>query len=53
MNTKVWILCMAILSSGFIGCSKKQALSPEDTALLKSGNRGNFVDGVVRFQAQF
>ncbi len=44
MNIKVWIMCMAILSAGFIGCSKKQALSPEDTALLKGGNRGNFVN---------
>ena len=45
MNTKVWVVCMAILSAGFIGCSKKQALSPEDTALLKGGNRGTFVNG--------
>ncbi|MEK9773264.1 MAG: OmpA family protein [Opitutae bacterium] len=45
MNTKVWLLCVAVLSAGFIGCSKKQALSPEDTALLKGGNRGNFVTG--------
>jgi len=47
MNTKVWVVCMAILSAGFIGCSKKQALSPEDTALLKGGNRGTFVNGGV------
>jgi len=48
MNNKVWILCMAILSAGFIGCSKKQALSPEDTALLKGANRGTFVNGVAQ-----
>jgi peptidoglycan-associated lipoprotein len=46
MNNKVWLLSMAILSSVFIGCSKKQALSPEDTALLKGGDRGTFVAGV-------
>jgi peptidoglycan-associated lipoprotein len=38
-------LCVALLSAGFIGCSKKQALSPEDTALLKGGTRGTFVNG--------
>ena len=43
MKTKVWLLCSTILSIGFIGCAKKQALSPEDTALLKGGNRGTFV----------
>lgn len=43
MNKNVWLIGVAILSAGFIGCSKKQALSPEDTALLKGGNRGNFV----------
>ena len=45
MNKNVWLIGVAILSAGFIGCSKKQALSPEDTALLKGGNRGNFVTG--------
>lgn len=45
MNSKVWLLCLAVLSAGFIGCSKKQALSPEDTALLKGADRGNFVTG--------
>ena len=45
MKTNVWLLCMAILSAGFIGCAKKQGLSPEDTALLKNGDRGNFVTG--------
>ena len=47
MNKNVWLIGMAILSAGFIGYPKKQALSPEDTALLKSGNRGNFVNGVA------
>ena len=45
MKSNVWLLCVALLSAGFIGCSKKQALSPEDTALLKGGNRGTFVNG--------
>jgi peptidoglycan-associated lipoprotein len=44
MNNKVWLLAMALVSYGFVGCSKKQALSPGDTALLKSGERGNFVN---------
>jgi hypothetical protein len=45
MKSNVWLLCVALLSAGFIGCSKKQALSPEDTALLKGGTRGTFVNG--------
>ncbi len=46
MKNKVWFLCLATLSAGFVGCSKKQALSPEDTALLKGQNRGTFVSGI-------
>jgi peptidoglycan-associated lipoprotein len=45
MKSNVWLLCVALLSAGFIGCSKKQALSPEDTALLKGGSRGTFING--------
>jgi peptidoglycan-associated lipoprotein len=45
MKTNVWLLCVAIMSAGMIGCAKKQALSPEDTALLKGGDRGTFITG--------
>jgi peptidoglycan-associated lipoprotein len=45
MKTNVWMLCVAIMSAGMIGCAKKQALSPEDTALLKGGDRGTFITG--------
>jgi peptidoglycan-associated lipoprotein len=45
MKTNVWLLCVAIMSAGMIGCAKKQALSPEDTALLKGSDRGTFITG--------
>ena len=44
MKVNVWMLCVTILSLGLIGCAKKQVLSPEDTALLKGGDRGTFVN---------
>ena len=47
----MWILCNCSTCcqlDSIGGCAKKQALSPEDTALLKGANRGTFVNGVAQ-----
>jgi len=43
MKNKVWYAVIAILSIGISSCSKTKSLSPEDTALIKGSDRGNFV----------
>ena len=43
MKSKVWYAVIAILSIGISSCSKTKSLSPEDTALIKGSDRGNFV----------
>jgi len=45
MKNKSWMVCVAVIALILGGCAKSSSLSPEDTALLKGGNRGTFVSG--------
>jgi len=45
MKIKSWMALAALFAVFIGGCAKKQSLSPEDTALLKGGKRGTFVNG--------
>ena len=43
MKVKVWLTIVAVVGIWMSGCSKSKSLSPEDTALIKGTDRGNFV----------
>ncbi len=43
MKVKVWLTIVAVVGVWMSGCSKSKSLSPEDTALIKGTDRGNFV----------
>jgi peptidoglycan-associated lipoprotein len=43
MKVKVWLTIIAVVGIWMSGCSKSKSLSPEDTALIKGTDRGNFV----------
>ena len=43
MKVKVWLTIGAILGLWMTGCFKSKTLSPGDTSLIKSSERGNFV----------
>ena len=39
----MWMVSVAIIAAIQFGCSKKNGLSPDDTALIKGTDRGTFV----------
>ena len=43
MKVKVWLTIVAVVGVWMSGCSKSKSLTPEDTALIKGTDRGNFV----------
>jgi peptidoglycan-associated lipoprotein len=55
MNNILWYAVVAVLSIGVSSCSKSKSLSPEDTALIKGSDRGNFVrlKGVLQNSDEF
>ena len=43
MKNTMWMVSVAIIAAIQFGCSKKNELSPDDTALIKGTDRGTFV----------
>ena len=43
MKNTMWMVSVAIIAVIQFGCSKKNGLSPDDTALIKGTDRGTFV----------
>lgn len=43
MKNTMWMVSMVVFAVIQLGCSKKNGLSPDDTALIKGTDRGTFV----------